>query len=64
MFQRHTWLSNGKRLELIKLAGCRMGGKAIELLRILRLRGALAKCVARITLNNMKQFANIGEIVE
>ena len=40
-----------------------MGGKAIQLLRILRLKNALTECVASKTFRDMKQFAIVGEVL-
>jgi hypothetical protein len=55
--------NNGKRLEFIKLYDCRMEGKAIELLRILRLRDALTECVVSKAFHDMAEFDIIGEIL-
>jgi hypothetical protein len=55
--------NNGKKLEFIKPSDCRMGGEAIQLLRVLRLKNALTECVASKAFRDMKQFAIVGEVL-
>jgi hypothetical protein len=55
--------NNGKKLEFIKPSDCRMGDKAVQLLRVLRLKNALTECVASKAFRDMKQFAILREVL-
>ncbi len=51
------------RLEFIRPSACRLGGEAIQLLRVLRLKDALTECVPSKAFRELKQFAIVGEIL-
>jgi hypothetical protein len=55
--------NNGKKLELIQPSDCRMGVKAIQLLRALRKKNALTECVVSKAFRDMKQFAVVCEVL-
>ena len=55
--------NNGRMLEFMKPSECRMGGVAIQLLRVLRLRETLAECVASKAFCDLKKFKDVADIV-
>lgn len=55
--------NNGRQLEFMKPSECRMGGVAIQLLRVLCLRETLAECVASKAFRDLKKFKNVADIV-
>ncbi len=50
-------------LEFMKPSECRMGGVAIQLLRVLRLRETLAECVISKAFCDLKKFKDVADIV-
>jgi hypothetical protein len=55
--------NNGRVLQFIEPSECRMGGEALQLLRILRLKDTIMEAVMSKVFVECKKFHFIGQIV-
>jgi hypothetical protein len=56
--------NNGSALQFIEPSECRMGGEALQLLRILRLKDTIMESVMSKVFIECKKFLFIGQIVK